>query len=292
MFTNSSWSVRKRRTSAARRPIWVADERSASSTPPWRKRWSASASSASGVSMRSSAFLRNVDLSSLIQLWMQLRISSSRRCSPAMRKAASVVSGSAARAVRGCGRLSSTPSSPPGARAGTVERRRRSASSTPFQHRWLIILRPRRAEQRPVGLPQEVEHHPPLRGGRARPAVDRQHALQAAARDEVAEPLGDRVEELPLLGEEGPLVRAGHGLRVVDLDLPGDLALRLEQRRQLERRGREARPARTPGCRGRSARRTRPGTASPREWCGSPRRGRRRGSPPRGREARRRGRGS
>ena len=96
-------------------------------------------------------------------------------------------------------------------------------------------------EQRPVGLPQEVEHHPPLRGGRARPAVDRQHALQAAARHEVAEPLRDRVEELALLGEEGPLGRAGHRLRVVDLDLPGDLALRLEQRRQLERRGREAR---------------------------------------------------
>ena len=242
--------------------------------------------------MRSSAFLRKVDLSSLIQLWMQLRTSSSRRCSPAIRKAASVVSGSAARAVRGCGRLSSTPSSSLGrARGdGRAQEALRLLDAVPAEV--VDHLAAQAREQRPVGLAQEVEHHPPLRGGRARPAVDRQHALQAAARDEVAEPLGDRVEELPLLGEEGPLGRAGHGLRVVDLDLPGDLALRLEQRGQLERRGREARPARTPGCRGRSARRTRPGTASRREWCGSPRRGRRRGSPPRGREARRRGRGS
>ncbi len=96
-------------------------------------------------------------------------------------------------------------------------------------------------EQRPVGLPQEVEHHPPLRGGLARPAVHREHPLQAPAGDEVAEPLRDRVEELPLLGEEWPLVRSRHGLRVVDLDLPGGLALRLEERRHPERRGGEAR---------------------------------------------------
>ena len=102
MFTNSSWSVRKRRTSAARRPIWVATERSSSSTPPWRKRWSASASSASGVSMRSSAFFRKrrlVLLDPALDAVEDLVLAAGG--APAIRNAASVVSGSAARPARG-----------------------------------------------------------------------------------------------------------------------------------------------------------------------------------------------
>ena len=117
---------------------------------------------------RSRAFLRKVDLSSLIQLWMQLRISSSGRCAPGdpegrlgrLRVGGPGASGAGA----GC-RRSSRPSA--GARAGTVERSSRSASSIPFQQRWLIILRPSRPQEGPVGLAQEVEDHPPLRRGRA-----------------------------------------------------------------------------------------------------------------------------
>jgi len=56
-------------------------------------------------------------------------------------------------------------------------------------------------------------------------AVDRQHALQATARDEVPDALRDRIEELSLLGQERTLVRPRHRLRVVDLDLAGDVAL-------------------------------------------------------------------
>ena len=153
-----------------------------------------------------------------------------------------------------------------GARAGTVERSRRSASSTPFQHRWLIILRPEPREQRAVGLAQEVEHHPPLRGGRARPAVDRQHALQAPARDEVADALGDRVEELALLREEGPLVRARASPpcsrpRPARRSRPAPRA----SDASLNGEGVEARRLVDPVARGRCARRTRPGTASRRE---------------------------
>ncbi len=73
VLTNSSSSVRKRLTRAARRPICVATDRSLSSTPPWQKRSRASASSNKGVSSRSRAFFRKDERSSLIQLWILRR---------------------------------------------------------------------------------------------------------------------------------------------------------------------------------------------------------------------------
>ena len=172
MFTNSSWSVRKRRTSAARRPICVAAERSSSLTPPWRKRWSASASSASGVSIRSSAFLRNVDLSSLIQLWMQLRISGSPQVAPRDAERGLGRLGVGGPRRRGAaGRLSSPiSSSPVGARGhGRAQQALGLLDAVPAEVVDHLPAEP--AEERAVGLAEEVEDDPPLRAPVPRPRV-------------------------------------------------------------------------------------------------------------------------
>ena len=266
MLTNSSWSVRKRRTSAARRPIWVAVERSLSSTPPWRKRCSASASSASGVSSRSSAFFRKVDLSSLIQLWMQSRISSSRQVlarDPEGGLGRLRVGGPRGRAA--AGRLSSPISSSPSVRAGTVERRRRSASSTPFQQRWLIILRPepRRAARGRSGAGSRAR---PTTPGRPGPARRRPPARAAAGGARRSARCRSAIASRSFLSSarNGPLGRAGHRL-ACSRPRPARRSRPAPRSATpcLNGEGVEARAARRPGCRGRCAPRTRPGTASP-----------------------------
>ena len=259
--------------------------------PPWRKRCSASASSASGVSSRSSAVFRKVVLSSRIQPWMQLRISSSGRCWPAMRKAASVVPASASRLVFGRGRLSVADVLVGGRalRDGLAQQALRLFEAVPAQV--VDHLAPEPRQQRVVGLAQELEHDPPfgLLGGARR--LLREDALQLSARDEVADALGDRVEELALLGEERSLVGARHRLGVVDLDLADGLVLHLDRRghpvgRGLEARGREGAVAEHDPRHADDR-----GTASPRAACVPDPRARRRRASPRGRAARRHGRG-
>ena len=82
-----------------------------------------------------------------------------------------------------------------------------------------------------IGLPQELDDDPPLAPLRRREVLHRrlpvaERGLQPALHHEVAQALGDRVDELPLLLEERPLVGAGHLAGVEDLERPHVLALR------------------------------------------------------------------
>ena len=66
-----------------------------------------------------------------------------------------------------------------------------------------------------VGLAQEVDDDPPVPARRCRQALDRplpalDPVQQLAVQEELPEALGDRVDELPLLLQERPLVRGRH----------------------------------------------------------------------------------
>ena len=227
--------------------------------------------------MRSRAFFRKVDLSSLIQLWMQLRISSSGRCA-------------ARDAERGLGRLRVggpggarlrpvvvDASSSPGVRAGTVERSRRSASSTPFQQRWLIILRPSRpSSARSVWRRKSsTTHHSGAAGPGA--AVDAPaRAAGGAARRSA------RCARRSRRGASSP--RRGTGPRPRAASPPCSRPRSARRSRPAPRRataiwsGEGWKPGRLvhPVARGRCGPRTRRGTASRRGGSGPPRRGCRR----------------
>ena len=91
-------------------------------------------------------------------------------------------------------------------------------------------------EEPRVGAAEELEHDPPLAllGGRAAgerrlPAVERR--AQPPLHQRLREPLGDGVDQLPLLLEERPLVGARHLLAVRDLDGADRLPLHDDLRR-------------------------------------------------------------
>ncbi len=135
--TKSSWSVRKRRTSAARRSNWIDRESSSSFRAACRNRVSASASSVSDVPWFSSASIRNPERLSLLQRWMLVRISPGAIRVEARTKTSSATFRRSSRFRRAIGRFSSVGSS---GLAGPLQLpvnrgRRLIASSSPLQQR-------------------------------------------------------------------------------------------------------------------------------------------------------------
>ncbi|MCZ7652348.1 MAG: hypothetical protein M5U13_14745 [Thermoanaerobaculia bacterium] len=96
------------------------------------------------------------------------------------------------------------------------------------------------AEQDTVGLAQELDHRPPLRDG-GRGDTGRRIPVLLTRREGAGEPLGDGVEEPPLVVEERAVVGARPALRVVDLEPAGRLPVHEDRGGHLPARGLEAR---------------------------------------------------
>ncbi len=217
--------------SDTRSSTWIVRERSWSSMAAWRKRPSAWAISITEVPWFSTASIRNPVLSSRIHFWMQERISSGERCSAAMRKTSSATFTSRSMPRRSTGRFSPPASSlrPPG------EPRQKVlglGDAVPAE----VVDHPARdpREQVLIGLAQEIDDHPPVPARSGRQAIDRalpplEPVEQLAVKQQLAEALGDRVDELPLLLEKRPLVGRGQVPDVEDLDASRDLALHADR---------------------------------------------------------------
>ena len=185
--------------------------------------------SVSDVHWFSTASTRKPDLSSLIHFWMHETISPSLRCVAAMRNASSVSAEQVLDALAPH-RDVVLEAVGLGGEVGreAVEQLLRLVDPVPAQ----VVQHPARDphQQVLVGLPQELDDHPPLALLGRREVLHRrlpvaQRGLQPALHQEMAQALGDRVDELPLLLEERPLVGARHLAGVEDLDRPDLLAL-------------------------------------------------------------------